>query len=160
MKNIRFSLLIVLACLGMTLPGAFSAPRAKSAAQPTYVGAAACESCHEDEYASYNKNSRKAHSWNSILKMRGKLSPAEVQECYACHTTGYGKPGGFVSFEKTPELANVGCESCHGPGSLHAESGEAGDIRRTPDINGCLACHNAERIQNFNFKPMLYHGGH
>lgn len=165
MKNSKcslaiFSLLIGLVCLGLAAPGAFSATKAGGAAQALYVGAAACESCHEEQYASYQKNSRKAHSWRSILKMRPKLTEAELRGCYACHTTGYNKPGGFVSFEQTPELSNVGCESCHGPGSAHAESGDAAAIRRTPKLDECLVCHNAQRVENFNFKPMLYHGGH
>lgn len=160
MKDLKFTLLIFAACLGLVLPGAFTASRAKGAEQSTYVGAAACQDCHEEQYASYMKNSRKAHSWSSIHKMRAKLTAAELKECYACHTTGYGKPGGFVSLEATPELANVSCESCHGPGSVHAESGDPEDIMRTPKLDECISCHNGERIQNFNFKPMLYHGGH
>lgn len=160
MKDTRFALLIVCACLGLALPGLFSALPAKGSEQRSYVGAEACKDCHEDQYESYMKNSRKAHSWRSITKMQSKLSEAERRECFVCHTTGYGKPGGFVSFESTPGLANVGCESCHGPGSLHAESGDTDEIRRTPLIEECVVCHNGDRIKNFNFKPMLYHGGH
>ena len=139
----------------------FFAPAALAAEDTAvYVGAEACESCHSDQYESFQKNSSKAHSWESVEKMLSKLTPAEQKECYSCHTTGYGKPGGFKSIESTPELANVSCESCHGPGSLHAESGDPELINRTPDVKECVTCHNAQRIKNFNFKPMLYHGGH
>lgn len=160
MKKLNFALLVVCACAAGLAPLIFSASRAVSAEPKLYVGAEACESCHSDQYESYLKNSSKARSWKSIEKMRPKLTAAEQRECYVCHTTGYGKPGGFVSINETPKLASVGCESCHGPGSVHAESGDVADIRRTPEIKDCVVCHNAERIQNFNFKPMLYHGGH
>ena len=127
---------------------------------PAYVGAKACESCHEDQYANFQRHSSKSHSWKSLEKMLPKLTAAEQRECFACHTTGYGKPGGFVSLEQTPDKANLSCETCHGPGSLHYETGEITAIRRKPDVKGCVTCHNVDRIQNFKFKPMLYHGGH
>lgn len=41
------------------------------------------------------------------------------------------------------EAMNVGCESCHGPGSIHAESGGAYHTiinpKRSPDV--CFRCH-------------------
>ena len=135
----------------------------KASAEPEealFVGAKACESCHSDQYASFMSNSNKAHSWKSLSKMLPKLTPSEQSDCFACHTTGYGKSGGFESLEKTPHLANLSCESCHGPGSVHVESGDKNDILCTPDVKSCTICHNAERVQNFKFKPMLYHGGH
>lgn len=149
MMAVRLFCITVLCC--------FWAANGHAAAR--YVGAAACESCHEEQYASFTAHSSKARSWDSVNKMLPKLTPSEARGCYGCHTTGYGQ-GGFESYEKTPELANLSCEACHGPGSIHAESGDASDIRRTPDVKACTACHNAERIKNFKFKPMLYHGGH
>ena len=125
-----------------------------------YVGAKACQSCHEEQYASFMANSQKAHSWKSLEKMLPKLTAAEQRECFSCHTTGYGKSGGFINIEQTPDLANLSCETCHGPGSLHYETGDTAAIRRRPDRKECETCHNAERIQNFKFKPTLYHGGH
>lgn len=143
----------------MLLATAFAQPSGNTETA-AYVGAKACESCHEEEYASFSKNSSKAHSWKSLEKMLPKLTDSEKRECYSCHTTGYGKPGGFVSIEKTPDLANLSCETCHGPGSLHYETGDTSEIRRKPDVKNCQLCHNTDRIQNFKFKPMLYHGGH
>ena len=34
--------------------------------------------------------------------------------CLECHATGYGRPA-----MKNAKLDNVGCESCHGPGSKY-----------------------------------------
>ena len=125
-----------------------------------FIGSAACKQCHDQEYDSFAKYSKKAHSKQNVEKMRAKLSKAELESCYACHTTGYGQKGGFVSYEATPHLGDVGCETCHGPGSAHAESGDTAAITRKPSVDSCLVCHSAERIQNFNFRPLRYSGAH
>jgi hypothetical protein len=126
----------------------------------SFVGSAACEGCHQKEYSSFSKFAKKSHSFKSIQIMAPKLEPNELKECYSCHTTGYGQPGGFVSLEKTPALANAGCEVCHGPGSVHAESGDKKDIVAKPKVEDCQTCHNEQRVKSFGFKPMLYGGAH
>jgi hypothetical protein len=51
-------------------------------------------------------------------KKKFKQDPAKDythdSSCLPCHTTGYGRAGGFRSIEETPDLAGVQCESCHG----------------------------------------------
>lgn len=143
----------------------FFFPAARSAeevGQPEYVGAETCGECHDEAYESYLNNSKKAHSFNTVAKMqrRGKLTPEEFKGCFSCHTTGYGKPGGFISEAKTPRLKNAGCEVCHGPGSIHVESQEAADIEGEPVIERCLGCHNKDRVVAFGFRPLLRSGGH
>ena len=129
--------------------------------QSDYVGSSACKDCHAAAYDSYVKFSKKAHSSQSIRLMAGKLTPEELRGCFGCHTTGYGRPGGFISFERTPELANAGCEVCHGPGSAHVDSGgDPAKIKAKMAMGECEACHNAERVKAFNFKPMLFAGAH
>ncbi len=129
--------------------------------EKTFVGSDACKECHADQYATYSKYSKKAHSSNSIKIMASDLTQDELASCYSCHTTGYGQPGGFVSFEQTPDLSNAGCEVCHGPGSAHVEAG--GDpslIKGKLSMADCETCHNEERVRSFNFKPMLFAGAH
>ncbi|MBU4186388.1 MAG: cytochrome c family protein, partial [Proteobacteria bacterium] len=76
-----------------------------------------CKDCHAEHVETY---SRWKYSRNfRILEMRGK---DRDPECLRCHTTGYGKPGGFVDIEKTPDMKNVQCEACHGPASLHVDA--------------------------------------
>lgn len=125
-----------------------------------YVGSKSCADCHEEEHSTFVKYSKKAHSWKGVEKMLPKLEVEEQKTCFSCHTTGYEK-GGFVSYAKTPELADVGCETCHGPGREHVESG--GDpelITHKPSISSCSSCHNSQRVQDFNYKPLLYSGAH
>lgn len=126
----------------------------------TFIGSKACGECHEEQYNSFLKRSKKATSWDSIAIMASDLKPDELESCYECHTTGHGQPGGFVSKEKTPHLADVGCETCHGPGSIHAEFGDPDDLTNTPTEETCESCHNAERVGVFDFEPMLYSGAH
>ncbi len=131
------------------------------AASGRYAGSSACEGCHEKEYGNYKKYSKKAHSSKSVKIMAGDLTPEELKECFVCHTTGYGKPGGFESFEKTPEMADAGCEVCHGPGADHVEAG--GDpslIKGKLDVKDCETCHNSERVSAFDYKPLIFGGAH
>ena len=128
--------------------------------EKVYVGSRACADCHETEYESFEKYAKKSHSFESIAVMKKNLTHAEIKECFVCHTTGYGKPGGFVSETETPDLKNAGCEVCHGPGSLHCETEEPGDIKGYLTAKDCEACHNSERVAAFNYKPLVYGGAH
>ncbi|MDK2955347.1 MAG: hypothetical protein PWQ57_843 [Desulfovibrionales bacterium] len=148
---------LVAACLTAVVAGVKPAMTDSA----TYVGSKACSECHEEEFNNYMKYSKKSTSAHSVKIMASDLTEAELKDCFTCHTTGYGKPGGFVSFEKTPELGNAGCEVCHGPGSLHVESG--GDpefIKADLSLKDCEVCHNNERVKSFDFKPLLFGGAH
>ncbi|MBI4958306.1 MAG: cytochrome C [Desulfovibrio sp.] len=126
-----------------------------------YIGPTFCAECHPQESANFQKYSKKAHSGDSVKRMAPGLTPDELKSCYSCHMTGFGQPGGFVSLEATPQMANAGCEVCHGPGAAHAESGgEKKLIKRKLTTKDCEVCHNAERVQNFNFKPLIFGGAH
>lgn len=125
-----------------------------------YVGSARCAECHEEQYKNFVKYSKKANSWETLSLMLPKLTDDEVKQCYKCHTTGYGHKGGFVSKQATPEMAQVGCETCHAPGSEHCDTGEKSSIVRRPSEKVCTECHNSQRVENFRFKPLLYSGAH
>ncbi len=79
-----------------------------------YVGSGACSSCHSDKYNTWQKT---PHA--SALSLLNGLPPNVAQNCIVCHTVGYGQPTGFVSAMATPNLTDVGCENCHGPGAAH-----------------------------------------
>jgi len=152
-------------------PGA--APEAEAVADfhtwdsqdPAYEGGrTACRRCHLGQYRSWE---RTPHA-NALetLPEDNRTDPA----CVKCHVTGYDKPGGFTSIEDTPNLAGVGCEVCHGPGSLYKEKEIMEDHDASvaaglmiPDEQTCLACHNSESPNfpgSFNYEEMKASGVH
>ncbi|HYA40805.1 MAG TPA: cytochrome c family protein [Syntrophobacteraceae bacterium] len=133
---------------------------ARCAEQAKYVGSEGCKECHANEYATFKQFNKKAHSFQSILRLRKGLSETELKKCFECHTTGYGKEGGFRSENETPHLKDAGCEVCHGPGGIHAETGDPKDIKGKLTTKDCECCHNAERVGAFKYKPLVYGGAH
>ena len=125
-----------------------------------YTGSLSCRPCHREQYDNFRQYAKKSRSYRSIEKMQKGLSGEDLKECYACHTTGYGKPGGFISPEKTPHLKNAGCEVCHGPGSRHLETRKAEHIKSRLSIADCRGCHTSERVKAFRYKPLIHGGGH
>jgi len=113
------------------------APVADKPAEAAYLGADKCKMCHSKQHVTWTKmkHSRAIES----------LSAEEQKnaECVKCHVTGYGKTGGFESMEKTPKMANVQCEACHGAGSLHMKAPKP---EKKNTINGkgtdCRECHS------------------
>lgn len=136
-----------------------------SAQDPAYEGGrTACRRCHLAEFRSWE---RTAHA-NALetLPEESRTDP----NCVKCHTTGYGQPTGFTSLADTPNLANVTCEACHGPGSLYKEQ-EVMESREAsvaagmvvPDESTCTSCHNSESPTfpgSFNFEEMKAAGVH
>jgi cytochrome c554/c'-like protein len=136
--------------------------------QHAYVGNMKCKMCHLKESNAWAATKMsKAYDLlkpgvNADAKKKAGLDPAKDYttdpKCLRCHTTGYGKPGGFVNMETTPHLAGVGCEMCHGAGGDYVQeqlmstknkeykksdlvtAGLAGTIT----AGQCTACHNNE----------------
>ena len=125
-----------------------------------YVGSEACKPCHQKEYKSFTKYAKKSISFESIQRVKKGLTEEEIKKCYFCHTTGYGKPGGFVSIERTPHLKNAGCEVCHGPGEIHVRTQRAQDTKMNFTMKDCEECHISERVKAFRYKPMIHGGAH
>ena len=108
------------------------------ASLPTYVGTEGCIECHEEIHTSWTAT-RHAAAFETLIIEGEQENPA----CLPCHTLGYGESSGFVDFATTPELANVQCESCHGPGSHHAA--DADNVGINVDLNAtlCGRCHQS-----------------
>jgi len=157
MSKSIFLAFVCLAAIGL-MASAIHAGAEESKA--VYVGSETCQGCHNAQYDRFMASSKKARSYGSIQKMQKKLTPSEFKDCFKCHTTGFGEPGGFTSAEETPVLKNPGCEVCHGPGSLHAESGDPADLAFKVSLQVCNKCHKSERVAAFGFKPILYAGAH
>lgn len=157
----RFMMMTVISCT-MLIFGMLWEPvgQAKSDVQKTYVGSDKCAACHQQEYDRFKAHSRKAQSFKNIVLMKKGLTQDEFDRCLECHTTGFGKPGGFRSEQETPNLKEAGCEVCHGPGSLHIQSSDPKDIKKDISPLVCAGCHNAERVESFHFKPLMHGGAH
>jgi hypothetical protein len=146
--------------LSIVLPLEMSSAFAQSKKIPLYIGSDGCKGCHEQEYNGFMKYAKKSKSYNSIERVKKGLTGEEIKGCYVCHTTGYGRPGGFISIEKTPHLKNAGCEVCHGPGEVHVKTMKRQDIKRKMTLKDCEVCHTSERVQAFRYKPMIHGGAH
>lgn len=96
-----------------------------------YVGADACQQCHESEYEIW-KDSLHAIAFESLTTGRPDDEDDDIlivrtrdPECITCHATGwdpllFGRfDSAFVDMESTPKLAGSQCENCHGPASKH-----------------------------------------
>ena len=79
-----------------------------------YVGNNKCRLCHRQFFIGRNKD-KHAFAMKSIVESGHQKD----EHCLSCHTTGFGIKTGFISIERTPRLANVQCEGCHGPGNVH-----------------------------------------
>jgi hypothetical protein len=131
-----------------------------------------CVDCHEDRVADWMTT---GHATMFTRAIDGKVSDHYGPDCITCHTTGFNnRPeavnGGFddlardagwtlpeelvpgnwdAMVSENPELAgmaNVQCESCHGPGYLHVWEGTRRDrmINVGLDYGVCAQCHSEE----------------
>ena len=124
-----------------------------------YVGSDACRSCHEAEYETWSKSNH-AHAGETLVD-KGQGGNAE---CLPCHTTAYGKTGGFPEAQRLvdhADLARVGCESCHGPGGDHVGQNATrfGTILSLGDkcdscviLQICGECHDDNNDAGFEFR--------
>jgi DmsE family decaheme c-type cytochrome len=92
------------------------------------------------------------------------------ETCQACHEDIFKafqkNPHWVVQTDKKRGFENNACESCHGPGSKHAESASADDIRNPAKLppaqtdRTCLTCHlnqptHVGRIQSGHAKNQV-----
>lgn len=112
-----------------------------------YVGSATCGVCHKVVYRHW-LTTRHGAAYNTLVAMGHQFDP----ECIACHTTGYGYVSGFLSEKENKHLIDVGCESCHGAGSLHtANVNDTAYKHRSAGEVRCVTCHDSEHSAKFKF---------
>ena len=138
----------------------------------TYVGIAACTKCHGGGLAETMTPtwSQTAHASLFTNGVNGVEGTGYSASCISCHTVGYDanstmndggfsgmakqlgwtfptslQPGNFAAMPPALQnVANIQCENCHGPGSVHASSG--GDtvaISIPTNSSACNQCHDA-----------------
>jgi hypothetical protein len=137
-----------------------------------YVGSAECKKCHLHAYDIWAKHAH-AKAYPTLVAAKNPSLRQFDGECIVCHTVGFGYKTGFENDKKTPDLMEVGCENCHGPGSLHAQLGKktppqmlevmnphkpkpneppGGDPKRLLAIDlSCQKCHDVDNDVHWNF---------
>jgi cytochrome c5 len=142
----------------------------------SYVGNKACKKCHINQFKSWEKtrmgkafeilkpgNSKEA---KEKFKIEVDKDFTKDEKCLKCHTTGFGKPGGYAipdpadkkAVRTAKKFEGVGCEMCHGPGSEYSKVfKEIQKSKRKYKVEElyaiglqkvgeevCLTCHNEE----------------
>src|SRR3990172_6384354 len=93
---------VQVALLGLCILAAGAA-----SAEPSYLGSKSCAGCHKSETQDWQ---RSVHGKAMEILVAGKR-----------YLHRFKKQGGFVDMTSTPDLAGVGCESCHVPASGYRE---------------------------------------
>lgn len=164
------------------------------ASRHAYAGTRSCKKCHTQHHREWKKH---PHSEAFSLLQAGARTEAKTKAgldpqkdytqdvtCLPCHTTGYGKPGGYAipdpndkkAVRKAKKLEGVGCEMCHGPGKdyikvfkeiLKAKRGyKVGEVHAVGlfriEETICTGCHNdsGPTFKPFDFKERLEHAAH
>ncbi len=111
-----------------------------------YTGSKKCQTCHEYEYAQWSTKLH-AKAYPTLVKVDHQYDP----ECVQCHVIGLGYETGFKNESSPEDLRNVGCESCHGPGSQHIESvlTQKNYVSTGQPRSKCTDCHTTEHSPKF-----------
>ncbi len=157
-------------------PAELSAQDTPGESAYSYVGNKKCKGCHLDVHKNWAKTKmglafeslQPGHASESKAKFNldDKKDYTTDPKCLTCHTTGYGKPGGYAipdpddrrAARKAKNLQGAGCEMCHGPGSEYVKIFEEIDksqrqytleeLRsaglRKIEKRVCVTCHNEE----------------
>lgn len=135
-----------------------------------YIGASKCKMCHMkpatgDQYNAWLKgphaNAMKtlaSEESKKIATEKGIADPTTDPGCISCHST-LGSIDTKLNASATMD-EGVGCESCHGPGSMYkgASVMKNRDLALTkgmilPTEEVCKACHNEKSP---TYKPFNY----
>jgi hypothetical protein len=147
---------------------------------PMYVGSQACKECHlgpehGNEYMQWITSRHGAAYWRLATDWAGLLAsfrpayqdvtePVTENRCLLCHTTTAQDPDALLA--RSYRVAEgVGCETCHGPGSLYMDKDVMSDRKKflaaggvIPDNGTCRKCHrNAQRFDFETWWPKINH---
>ena len=143
--------------------GQAETPEPQPPADQQYIGVKKCAACHFDQFLKW-RPTKHAKSFEVL--------PAKHQadeKCLKCHTTGFGEPTGFKTVADV-DLKGTSCESCHGPGSKHADiSKPFANMKPTPEQeklardsiwkmlpkNVCVTCHVVQGHHESQTPPEL-----
>ena len=171
MKQLGKVLAIVLAALVLLSMSLWAQDK-----KAQYVGSSKCKMCHMStkKGAQYKKWQAGPHAKayvtlatdesKEVAKKAGVESdPQKASQCLKCHVTTHNAPA-TAKAETFKMDEGVGCEACHGPGSLYKsmkvmKALRAGtqDAKAVAFIKGyketCITCHNEESP---TYKPFKF----
>jgi hypothetical protein len=149
---------------------------------PQYVGSQVCAECHlgqqhGNEYVPWLSSRHAAAYWRLATDWALFLAhqrphyqdvtdPIQDDRCLLCHTTGAQDPDALFAASFDPK-EGVGCEACHGPGSMYVEAEVMADRSvfleaggRIPGAETCAGCHrNPDQFDFEQWWPRIAHGG-
>jgi hypothetical protein len=138
-----------------------------------YIGASKCKMCHIKPATGeqYNVWLKGPHAGamktlatdaaKAIATEKGIADPTTDDACIKCHSTVGNVDASLVATAQLDE--GVGCESCHGPGSMYkgASIMKNQELALTkglvvPTEETCKNCHNSQSptFKGFNFAEM------
>ena len=124
----------------------FSSQQEEQNYRNSYIGSQACQGCHQKEFSQWSHSSH-ATAFNTLRTVGREYYP----ECVTCHVTGSGyESGSQIGNPKREHLVDVGCETCHGPGKLHAYTPLKENIRGQVPEKVCMECHTPEHSPGFD----------
>lgn len=138
---------------------------ATAAGDHAFVGNKNCKKCHIKQFKSWAET-KMATTFERLqegvaveAKKAAGLEDKDYTKdatCLPCHTVGYGKDGGFVDVDTTPDHVGAGCETCHGAGGTYtqdqymslknkeykkADLVAVGMVEKVGEAQ-CVSCHN------------------
>lgn len=123
-----------------------------------YAGSESCASCHKEAYTWW-RGTKHGRAYETLERVHKEFN----LNCVSCHVTGYNQKGGST-VTHVDALKDVGCETCHGPGSLHnAAPKQPGLVALAVPESVCGSCHTPEHSDRFvyeAFRQMLIVPGH
>ena len=123
----------------------FSSEALEQDSNNSYIGSEACQECHRKEFDQWSHSSH-ATAFNT-LRIVGR---EYYSKCVSCHVTGFGYSSGYeIGKADRAHLAEVGCETCHGPGKQHTYTPLATNIRGKVEASTCMECHTPEHSPGF-----------
>jgi hypothetical protein len=130
------------------------APPPAEPGKPAYAGVDACVKCHKPA-VEFWRTTVHAHAWKTLVDGGKQYN----YDCTGCHVTGLNRPGGANLATVEKKLADVQCEVCHGPASIHvAEAGleEPKSLTLRPGDRFCAdECHTKQHSDTFQLEAYL-----
>lgn len=141
-----------------------------------FVGSDRCIDCHESAGQVW-ANTGHSHAFDTLVKDVNPGLRDKDGECIVCHSVGFMNTTGYLDRNnkgKTNDrLKHVGCEACHGPGSMHADNPNNKEFYKL--INAfapqhsdrpaklvaqklddfCQKCHDIDNDVNWGKEPFL-----